>query len=121
MWKYIDASLHIFNGSVEIAPYIGLADVIFDLVSSVSTLFKNNLKEIALKLLVDERERHFEKNISELYDPDTMPKGLKDLQQEKDILVEKSYQSKPFLNDEEKLKCLFDMYADKSPESERLI
>ena len=50
-----------------------------------------------------------------------MPKGLKDLHQEIDILVEKSYQSKPFLNDEEKLKCLFDMYADKSPESERLI
>jgi len=33
----------------------------------------------------------------------------------------KCYQSKPFLNDEEKLKCLFDMYADKSPESERLL
>ena len=63
----------------------------------------------------------FEKNISELYDPDTMPKGLKDLHQEIDIIVEKSYQSKPFLNDEEKLKCLFDMYAENSPESERLI
>ena len=88
---------------------------------NISDKTKNNLKEIALKLLVDERERHFEKNISELYDPDTMPKGLKDLHQEIDILVEKSYQSKPFLNDEEKLKCLFDMYADKSPESERLI
>ena len=72
-------------------------------------------------MLVDERERHFEKTISELYDPDTMPKGLRDLHQEIDTIVEKCYQSKTFLNDEEKLKCLFDMYADKSPESERLI
>ncbi len=88
---------------------------------NISDKTKDNLKEIGLKLLVDERERHFEKNISELYDPDTMPKGLKDLHQEIDIIVEKSYQSKPFLNDEEKLKCLFDMYAENSPESERLI
>ena len=33
------------NGSVEIAPNIGLADAICDIVSSGSTLFKNNLKE----------------------------------------------------------------------------
>ena len=82
---------------------------------------QNILKEISLRLLVDERERHFEKTISQLYDPDTMPKGLRDLHQEIDTIVEKCYQSKTFLNDEEKLKCLFDMYADKSPESERLI
>lgn len=42
----IKASLHIINGSVEIAPNIGLSDAICDLVSSGSTLFKNNLKEI---------------------------------------------------------------------------
>ncbi len=81
---------------------------------------KKLLTELSLKVLVDEREKHFEKTISELYDPDKMPKGLLNLHQEIDILVEKCYQPKPFLNDEEKLKCLFDMYADKSPESERL-
>lgn len=43
----ISADLHIINGSVEIAPNIGLADVICDIVSSGSTLFKNNLKEVA--------------------------------------------------------------------------
>lgn len=42
----IDADLHIINGSVEIAPNIGLADAIVDIVSSGSTLFKNNLKEV---------------------------------------------------------------------------
>lgn len=44
--KGIDADIHIINGSVEIAPNIGLADAICDIVSSGSTLFKNNLKEV---------------------------------------------------------------------------
>jgi len=42
----INAELHIINGSVEIAPNIGLSDAICDIVSSGSTLFKNNLKEV---------------------------------------------------------------------------
>ncbi len=44
--KGISADLHVINGSVEIAPNIGLADGICDIVSSGSTLFKNNLKEV---------------------------------------------------------------------------
>jgi ATP phosphoribosyltransferase len=44
--KGVTAELHIINGSVEIAPSIGLADAICDIVSSGSTLFKNNLKEV---------------------------------------------------------------------------
>lgn len=44
--KGVSAELHIINGSVEIAPNIGLADAICDIVSSGSTLFKNNLKEV---------------------------------------------------------------------------
>ena len=42
----ISAETHLINGSVEIAPNIGLADAICDIVSSGSTLFKNNLKEV---------------------------------------------------------------------------
>ncbi|MDG1190762.1 MAG: ATP phosphoribosyltransferase [Flavobacteriaceae bacterium] len=42
----LKADLHIINGSVEIAPNIGLADAVCDIVSSGSTLFKNNLKEV---------------------------------------------------------------------------
>ena len=42
----IEAEIHEISGSVEIAPNIGLADAICDLVSSVSTLFKNGLKEV---------------------------------------------------------------------------
>ena len=48
--KGIEAELHIINGSVEIAPNIGLADAICDIVSSGSTLFKNNLKEVEVML-----------------------------------------------------------------------
>ena len=48
--KGIEADLHIINGSVEIAPNIGLADAICDIVSSGSTLFKNNLKEVEVML-----------------------------------------------------------------------
>ena len=44
--KNINADIHVINGSVEIAPNIGLADAICDIVSSGSTLFKNNLKEV---------------------------------------------------------------------------
>ena len=41
----ISADIHIISGSVEIAPNIGLADGICDIVSSGSTLFKNGLRE----------------------------------------------------------------------------
>ena len=44
--KQIKSSIHVINGSVEIAPNIGLSDAICDIVSSGSTLYKNNLKEV---------------------------------------------------------------------------
>jgi ATP phosphoribosyltransferase len=46
--KGITVDLHQISGSVEIAPNIGLSDAIVDIVSSGSTLFKNNLKEVAV-------------------------------------------------------------------------
>lgn len=42
----IKADIHVITGSVEIAPGIGLADAIFDIVSSGSTLVTNRLKEV---------------------------------------------------------------------------
>lgn len=44
--KGIHADIHVITGSVEISPGIGLADGIFDIVSSGSTLVSNNLKEV---------------------------------------------------------------------------
>ena len=46
----IQAEIHEISGSVEIAPGIGLADAICDLVSSGSTLFTNGLKEVEVLL-----------------------------------------------------------------------
>ncbi|MET3036515.1 ATP phosphoribosyltransferase [Chryseobacterium sp. NRRL B-14859] len=43
--KNITSDIHVISGSVEIAPNIGLADGICDIVSSGSTLFKNGLRE----------------------------------------------------------------------------
>ncbi|MDR1668197.1 MAG: ATP phosphoribosyltransferase [Bacteroidales bacterium] len=44
--RNISAHLHVISGSVEIAPGIGLADAIFDIVSSGGTLTGNHLKEV---------------------------------------------------------------------------
>ncbi len=42
----VNTEIHVITGSVEIAPGIGLADAIFDIVSSGSTLVSNRLKEV---------------------------------------------------------------------------
>ena len=44
--NHIVADIHVITGSVEISPGIGLADAIFDIVSSGSTLVSNNLREV---------------------------------------------------------------------------
>ncbi len=48
--KGVRAEIHEISGSVEIAPNVGLADGICDIVSSGSTLFKNGLKEVEVIL-----------------------------------------------------------------------
>lgn len=56
----VKTDIHVIQGSVEIAPGIGLADGIFDIVSSGSTLVSNNLKEVEVvmqseALLIDNK------------------------------------------------------------------
>ena len=46
--KGVNAEVHVITGSVEVAPGIGLADAIFDIVSSGSTLVSNRLKEVGV-------------------------------------------------------------------------
>ncbi|MFC2098296.1 ATP phosphoribosyltransferase [Bacteroidota bacterium] len=48
--NHIDSEIHVISGSVEIAPGIGLADAIFDIVSTGSTLISNGLKEVEVVL-----------------------------------------------------------------------
>ncbi|QZE13595.1 ATP phosphoribosyltransferase [Halosquirtibacter laminarini] len=62
----VNSSIHEISGSVEVAPSIGLADAIFDIVSSGSTLISNNLKEVEIvtkseALLITNRELSNEK------------------------------------------------------------
>nr|WP_320119079.1 ATP phosphoribosyltransferase [uncultured Marinifilum sp.] len=61
----LDCDIHEISGSVEIAPNIGLADGICDLVSSGSTLFKNGLTEVE-EILVSEACLVANKNINDL-------------------------------------------------------
>ena len=62
--KKVTAEIHEISGSVEIAPGIGLADAICDLVSSGSTLFTNGLKEVEV-VLKSEAVLTANKNLSE--------------------------------------------------------
>ena len=56
------------------------------------------------------REKFTEKTLSELYDPDHMPKSLLECHRDIDYCVETCYQEKPFKSDVERLECLFTMY-----------
>lgn len=62
----INTEIHVITGSVEISPGIGLADGIFDIVSSGSTLVSNNLREVEIvmqseALLIANKEMDAEK------------------------------------------------------------
>lgn len=64
--KGVKAEIHVITGSVEVAPGIGLADAIFDIVSSGSTLVSNRLKEVEVvmkseALLIGNRQLSEEK------------------------------------------------------------
>jgi len=60
--------------------------------------------------ILDERERHSQKTMAELYDPDKMPDGLREAHHNLDIAVERCYRSRPFTSDEERLEYLFKLY-----------
>ena len=62
--KGVDVDMHVITGSVEIAPGIGLADGICDIVSSGSTLISNNLKEVEV-VIKSEALLISNKNLSE--------------------------------------------------------
>jgi len=72
---------------------------------------KEEITELVFNVL-DEREQHSEKTLAELYDPDTMPQGLKEAHHQLDLAIEKCYRNKPFENDEERLEYLFKLYEE---------
>ena len=76
---------------------------------TINANIKSELANYAFQVLT-EREKHSEKNLAQLYDPDKMPDGLRDAHHQLDLAVESCYRSKPFENDEERLEYLFKLY-----------
>jgi len=71
---------------------------------------KKQLIEEHVYHILDEREKHSEKTLAELYDPDKMPQWLKQAHEYLDEVIEKCYRATPFKNDEDRLAYLFKMY-----------
>ncbi|MBT4288088.1 MAG: class I SAM-dependent DNA methyltransferase, partial [Deltaproteobacteria bacterium] len=81
----------------------------------ISTQRKNEITQAVFRIL-EEREKHPDRTIAQLYDPDKMPNGLREAHHQNDIIIEKCYRSTPFSNDEERLEYLFKLYEKKIEE-----
>lgn len=62
--------------------------------------------------VLDERSKFPEKTMAWLYNPDTMPKALKQAHHELDLAIERIYRLRPFESDAERLEFLFKMYDE---------
>ena len=76
---------------------------------SISKQRKEELTQCTLNI-IDERLKHSEKTLAQLYDPDKMPVGLREAHHQNDLAVERCYRSTPFNSDEERLEYLFKLY-----------
>lgn len=72
---------------------------------------KENLNLYVFAIL-DERAKHPEKTMAQLYDPDKMPAGLRMAHEELDRAVEQCYRLQPFTSDTERLEYLFKLYEE---------
>ena len=75
----------------------------------ISDRRKQEITQCVLRIL-EEREKHPEKTLAQLYDPEKMPDGLREAHRLNDLAVERCYRSKPFESDEERLEYLFKLY-----------
>lgn len=82
----------------------------------ISQKQKDTITELVLNIL-DEREKHSEKTLAQLYDPDKMPAGLREAHHRLDLAIEHCYRKKPFESDEERLEYLFKMYENMAGKS----
>ena len=78
---------------------------------NISQKQKDEINELVFAIL-DEREKHSQKTLSHLYDPDKMPEGLRKAHHALDKAIEQCYRPKPFESDEERLEYLFKMYEE---------
>jgi hypothetical protein len=75
----------------------------------ISKVKKANIEENVFAVL-EEREKHPEKTMAQLYDPNKMPKGLRQAHKDLDEAVERCYRLQPFDNDTQRLEYLFKEY-----------
>lgn len=66
--------------------------------------------EMHVDNILAEREKHSDKTMAELYDPDKMPQGLREAHHSLDLAIEKCYRQAPFESDEKRLEHLFKRY-----------
>lgn len=66
--------------------------------------------EVLAQNVLDARDLYPELTLADLYDPDKMPRELKDAHEHLDRAVDQLYRTKPFENDEERLQMLFEKY-----------
>jgi hypothetical protein len=76
------------------------------------TLKQKETLNLYVFTILDERAKHPEKTMAHLYDPDKMPKGLKQAHEELDRAIEQCYRLQPFTSDTERLEYLFKMYEE---------
>jgi len=82
----------------------------------ISEQRKQQITQCVFRIL-EEREKHPEKTLAELYAPDKMPEGLLKAHQANDEVIERCYRSKPFETDEERLAYLFKLYEKMTAEA----
>ena len=77
---------------------------------AINDALKAELEKLAQEVL-DVRDQHFDMTLGEQYNPETMPEALKEVHHRLDLAVERCYRPEPFSSDEERLECLFKLYA----------
>lgn len=77
---------------------------------SISETQKKELEKLAQEVL-DVRDQHFDMTLGEMYNPESMPEDLKEVHHRLDLAVDRCYRPEPFSSDEERLECLFKLYA----------
>ena len=75
----------------------------------ISTQRKNEITQCVFRIL-EERERHSDKTLKQMYDPEKMPEGLREAHCQNDLAIDSCYRSKPFVSDDERLEYLFKLY-----------
>ena len=76
---------------------------------NISNQRKQEITQCAFRLL-EEREKHSDKTLAQLYDPDKMPDDLREAHHQNDLAIERCYRNKPFESDDERLEYLFKRY-----------